>query len=72
MATSYITQGPSITIDEAFPVIVRHTKANSPQSVGVITAGQLVRRYTVPQRDARNKRGVSAAGLDRAGEQARE
>jgi DGQHR domain-containing protein len=56
MPTTYL-QGPTIRIDETFPVIVRHTKSNSPQAVGVITAGQLVKRYTVPQRDARNKRG---------------
>jgi DGQHR domain-containing protein len=56
MPTAYM-QGTSIRIDEAFPVIVRYTKSNSPQAVGVITAGQLVKRYTVPQRDARHKRG---------------
>jgi DGQHR domain-containing protein len=53
----YVTEVPSVQIDEAFPVVIRRTKSNSPQAVGVITAGQLVKRYTVPQRDARNKRG---------------
>src|SRR5271168_1151635 len=53
----YVTEVPSIQIDEPFPVVIRRTKSNSPQAVGVITAGQLVKRYTVPQRDARNKRG---------------
>lgn len=38
-------------------MIVRRTKSNSPQAVGVITAGQLVNSYTVPQRDSRHKRG---------------
>jgi len=57
VSTTVITQGPTIRLDEAFPVTIRHTASNSPQAVGVISAGQLVKRYTVPHRDARNKRG---------------
>lgn len=39
------------------PVSVRIAKNRSPQAVGVITAGALVERFTVPQRDSRHKRG---------------
>ena len=56
MPDSY-TQTAAIHIDDAFPVIIRRTKSNSPQAVGIITAAQLVKRHSVPQRDSRNKSG---------------
>lgn len=47
----------TVKLDEGFPVNIRKTNGHVPQAVGVITAGQLVKRYQVPHRDARNKKG---------------
>jgi DGQHR domain-containing protein len=48
---------PTVSLEGAFPVTIRQTNGHAPQAVGVITAGQLVKRYTVPHRDSRNKQG---------------
>lgn len=39
------------------PVTIRRAKGQAPQAVGVMPAGSLVDRFTVPQRDSRHKRG---------------
>ena len=43
--------------DDELQVAIRHPKNNVPQAVGVISAGALVDRYEVPQRDHRRKAG---------------
>lgn len=48
---------PETKAGEAFAVAIRKSASNSPQAVGVMTAGAIVQNYTVPQRDSRNKRG---------------
>jgi DGQHR domain-containing protein len=55
VATSGET-GMALVADE-LSVAIRHPKNNVPQAVGVISAGALVERYEVPQRDHRRKAG---------------
>jgi DGQHR domain-containing protein len=57
MSTEYVTQPSTAQIADAVPVSIRTSASNSPQAVGVITAGALVKRYVVPHRDSRNKKG---------------
>ena len=42
---------------EEFSVAIRHPKNHVLQAVGVITAGAIVNRYEVPQRDHRHRQG---------------
>jgi DGQHR domain-containing protein len=51
------TAAATVELDEGLPVSIRKINGHAPQAVGVITAGQLVKRYQVPHRDARNKKG---------------
>lgn len=55
--TGYTSTETVVRLEEAVSVSVRTSSSRSPQAVGVITAGMLVKRYVVPHRDSRNKRG---------------
>jgi DGQHR domain-containing protein len=57
VSTAYASSVPTVRIEDAIPVSIRKTASNSPQAVGVISAGVLVTRFTVPHRDSRNKKG---------------
>lgn len=57
MSTMSVTGVPTVRLEDAYPVAIRKSASNSPQAVGVISAGALVKGYTVPHRDSRNKKG---------------
>lgn len=58
MSTTYEPKAPTVRIEDTVPVSIRQAAGSrAPQAVGVITAGALVKRYTVPHRDSRNKKG---------------
>ncbi len=52
-----LNEPASVEIAEELNVAIRHPKDHVPQAVGVISAGALVDRYEVPQRDHRRKAG---------------
>jgi DGQHR domain-containing protein len=56
MSTTIATDG-HVTLTDSFRVAIRHPKNHVVQVVGVISAGALVDRYEVPQRDHRTKSG---------------
>jgi DGQHR domain-containing protein len=47
----------AVDVQTDFPVSIRRTESNTPQAVGVITAGALVESYSVSYRDSRRKTG---------------
>jgi DGQHR domain-containing protein len=57
MSTETAIERASVTVKADVPVSIRRSPSNSPQAVGVMTAGMMVRNFTVPHRDSRNKRG---------------
>ena len=55
--SAYETEGSTLRLQDALPVTVREGKGHTPQVVGVITAGVLVKNFVVPHRDSRRKQG---------------
>ena len=54
---SAVAEYAKTAVTDELQVAIRHPKSNVPQAVGVISAGALVARYEVPQRDHHRKRG---------------